>query len=155
MVVEGAAGIPRSAGSPANGACRPRTSRLSLEDLFDFLVERGLLAAVRLKGSRGRPLPNVSGVYQVNADKLRLNPNRGVRRCRRCRRTTTRDLPHGRCPAWRCDGGLEWVREDGDNYDLHLLDGAYSMLRPEEHTAMVPNEERERLRTCSRGPRTP
>ena len=122
-----------------------------LEGLFDFLVERGLLAAVRLKGSRGRPLPNVSGVYQVNADKLRLNPNRGVRRCRRCRRTTTRDLPHGRCPAWRCDGGLEWVREDGDNYDLHLLDGAYSMLRPEEHTAMVPNEERERLENLFKG----
>ena len=122
-----------------------------LEGLFDFLVERGLLAAVRLKGSRGRPLPNVSGVYQVNADKLRLNPNRGARRCRRCRRTTTRDLPHGRCPAWRCDGGLERVREDGDNYDLHLLDGAYSMLRPEEHTAMVPNEERERLENLFKG----
>ena len=122
-----------------------------LEGLFDFLVERGLLAAVRLKGARGRPLPNVSGVYQVNADKLRLNPNRGVRRCRSCRRTTTRDLPHGRCPAWRCDGGLERVREDGDNYDLHLLDGAYSMLRPEEHTAMVPNEERERLENLFKG----
>ena len=72
-------------------------------------------------------------------------------RCRNCRRTTTRDLPHDRCPAWRCDGLLEWVKEDEDNYDLQLLDGAYSMLRPEEHTAMVPNDERERLENLFRG----
>ena len=122
-----------------------------LESLFDLLVGRALLVPVRLKGARGRPLPNVGGVWQVNADRLRLAPNRGVMRCRSCRRTTTRDLPHGRCPAWRCDGALEWVREDGDDYDLHLLDGAYSMLRPEEHTAMVPNEERERLENLFKG----
>ena len=122
-----------------------------LEGLFDFLVERGLLVPVRLKGSKGRPLPNVHGVCQVNADRLRLNPNRGVKRCRGCRRTTTRDVPHERCPAWRCEGVLEWVPEDDDSYDLQLLDGAYSMLRPEEHTAMVPNEERERLENLFKG----
>ncbi len=122
-----------------------------LESLFAFLVERGLLVPVRLKGSRGRPLPNVSGVYQVNADRLRLRPNRGVWRCRRCRRTTARETPHDRCIAWRCDGALEWVREDDDNYDLQLLDGAYSMLRPEEHTAMVPTQERERLENLFKG----
>ena len=122
-----------------------------LESLFGFLVERGLLVPVRLKGSWGRPLPNVHGVYQVSADRLRLNRNQGVRRCRSCRRTTTRDVPHDRCPAWRCDGVIEWVREDDDNYDLNLLDGAYSMLRPEEHTAMVPQAERERLENLFKG----
>ena len=122
-----------------------------LESLFDFLVDRELLVPVRLKGARGRPLPNVHGVYQVNADRLRLNPNRGVQRCRSCRRTTIRDVPHDRCPAWRCDGVLEWVREDDDNYNLQLLDGAYSMLRPEEHTAMVPQTERERLENLFKG----
>ena len=122
-----------------------------LERLFDFLVERGLLVPVRLKGARGRPLPNVHGVYQVNADRLRLNPNRGVQRCRSCRRTTSREVPHDRCLAWRCDGVLEWVPEDDDNYDLQLLDGAYSMLRPEEHTAMVPRTERERLENLFKG----
>ena len=121
------------------------------ESLFDMLVMQGLLVSVRLKGARGRPLPNVSGVYQVSADRLRLTPNRGVMRCRNCRRTTTRNLPHRRCPAWRCNGELEWVREDEDNYDLQLLDGAYLMLRPEEHTAMVPHDERERLENLFRG----
>ena len=122
-----------------------------LTSLFHFLVERELLVPVRLRGAKGHPLPNVHGVYQVSADQLRLRPNRGVHRCQSCRRTTTRDLPHNRCLAWRCGGSLEWVREDEDNYDLQLLDGAYSMLRPEEHTAMVPNEERERLENLFRG----
>ena len=122
-----------------------------LESLFGFLVERGLLVSVQLQCSWGRPLPNVHGVYQVSADRLRLNRNQGVRRCRSCRRTTTRDVPHDRCPAWRCDGVIEWVREDDDNYDLNLLDGAYSMLRPEEHTAMVPQAERERLENLFKG----
>ena len=122
-----------------------------LESLFGYLEERKLLVPVRLKGSRGNPLPKVGGVYQVHSDKLRLCPNRGVRRCKRCRRTTMRDLPHNRCLAFRCDGETEWIREDDDNYDLQMLDGAYAMLRPQEHTAMVPNEERERLENLFKG----
>ena len=89
-----------------------------LESLFDVLVAQGLLVPVRLKGSYGRPLLNVSGVYQMSADRLRLTPNRGASRCRVCRRTATRNLPHRRCPAWRCSGVLEWVPEDEDNYNL-------------------------------------
>lgn len=122
-----------------------------LTGLFDFLVERELLVPVQLKGWHGRPLPNIEGVYQVSADRLRLSPNKGVYRCRDCRRMTARHLPENRCAAWRCRGSLEWVKEDEDNYDLQLLDGAYSMLRPEEHTAMVPNYERERLENLFRG----
>ena len=122
-----------------------------LEGLFDFLVDLRLLVPVRLKGSKGRALPNVHSVYQVNADKLKLNPNRGTRRCRRCRRTTMRDVPNDLCPAWRCDGVLDWVKENNDNYDLQLLDGSYSMLRPAEHTAMVPSEERESIENRFKG----
>lgn len=122
-----------------------------LEGLFRFLVDKRLLVPVRLKGSRGNPLPNVSGVYQLSADVLRLQQNHGVYRCRNCRRRTTRRSPNMLCPAWRCDGGLEFVREDPDNYDLQLLDQGYSMLRPEEHTAMVPHDERERLENLFKG----
>ena len=122
-----------------------------LESLFAFLIEKELLIAVRLTGSKGRPLPNVHSVYQVDADRLRLGPHRGVYRCKRCRRTTTRALPHERCLAWRCDGEVEWVQEDRENYDLQLLDGAYAMLRPEEHTAMVPTDHRERLENLFKG----
>ena len=122
-----------------------------LESLFAFLVEQNLLRPVRLMGSRGKALPNLDGVYQVNGDALRLHPNTGVARCRNCRRTITREVPHGLCPAWRCDGKLEWIRENLDDYNLQLLDLAYGMLRPEEHTAMVPHDHRERLENWFKG----
>ena len=122
-----------------------------IEGLFGFLVEQHLLAPVQLKGSKGRPLPNLSGLYQVNADRLRLQQNHGVWRCRNCRRRSIRRTPMQACAAWRCEGELEFVREDPDNYNLQLLDQAYSMLRPEEHTAMVPHTERERLENLFKG----
>ena len=122
-----------------------------LEGLFAFLVRRKLLKPVRLLGARGRALPNLENVHQVNGDALRLDPNNGVFRCAKCRRTTTRELPRRLCPAWRCDGQLEWIRENPDDYNLQLLDQAYAMLRPEEHTAMVPHDHRERLENWFKG----
>jgi SOS-response transcriptional repressor LexA/ribosomal protein L40E len=122
-----------------------------LEGVYRFLLEQRLLVPVRLTGARGGPLPNVSGLYQVNADCLRMQPNHGVWRCKSCRRRTTRRTPRNACLAWRFDGELEFVREDPDNYDLQLLDQEYSMLRPEEHTAMVPHDERERLENLFKG----
>ena len=126
-----------------------------LESLFEFLVEARLLVPVRLKGARGQVLPNVEGVYQVNGDILRLRPNRGVKRCRKCRRSTTQNVPYDRCPAWRCDGALEWVREDSDDYDLQLLDGAYSMLRPKNTRPWFRMRNANGWRICSREPPKP
>ena len=127
------------------------TAGVFLEGLFDFLVSLGLLRPVRLLGARGRPLPGLDGVYQVNGDALRLHPNTGVARCRKCRRTITRELPNNLCPAWRCDGELDWSPENPDDYNLQLLDQAYAMLRPKEHTAMVPNQIREKWENLFKG----
>jgi hypothetical protein len=135
----------------AKWGAEPEQAEELLRSLFDMLVERGLLRPVRLLGARGNPMPNASGVYQVDADRIELSPHCGVYRCRSCRARTVRRTPHDRCPAWRCNGTLEWLREDPDDYDLQLLDGGYSMLRPEEHTAMVPNRERERLENLFKG----
>ena len=129
----------------------PKEAEAFVEELFSFLLEQKLLVPVKLKGARGRALPGVTGVYQVDADRLRLQQNHGVWRCRSCRRRTVRRTPHHRCAAWRCTGELEFVREDPDNYDLQLLNQGYSMLRPEEHTAMVPHDERERLENLFKG----
>ncbi|MBI3493129.1 MAG: DUF1998 domain-containing protein [Acidobacteria bacterium] len=122
-----------------------------IDGLFTFLIDQRLLVPVRLKGSHGNPLPNVSGVYQVDADRLRLLQNHGVWRCRSCRRRTARRAPLQKCLSWRCDGELEFIKEDPDNYDLQVLDQGYAMLRPEEHTAMVPHDERERLENLFKG----
>lgn len=122
-----------------------------LESLFEALITSRLLVSVQLKGSKGKPLTHVSEVYQVNADKVRLSAGHGVWRCKSCRRRYPQRTPHMTCPAWRCNGELEWVAEDHDNYDLQLLDAGYSMLRPAEHTAMVPADERERLENLFKG----
>jgi len=121
------------------------------EAMFDFLVKNRFIVPVRLKGSKGNPLPNVSEVFQVDADRLRLQHSHGVWRCKKCRRRSLRRMPNLKCAAWRCDGDLEFVREDPDDYNLHLLDQNYTMLRPEEHTAMVPDANRERLENLFKG----
>ena len=122
-----------------------------LEGLYAFLVRQNLLRPVQLLGSKGRALPNLEGVHQVNGDALRLHPKTRLARCRKCRRTITREVPKSRCPAWRCSGELEWIRENPDDYNLQLLDETYAMLRPEEHTAMVPHDHRERLENWFKG----
>lgn len=122
-----------------------------LEGLFRMLCDQKLLTPVKLKGAKGKPLPGVSGVFQVNADRLRLKANTGVWRCRNCRRRMINRAPHLKCPSWRCDGVIEFLPEDSDNYDLQMLDQGYSMLRPEEHTAMLPHDERERLENLFKG----
>ncbi|MGC9329217.1 MAG: helicase-related protein, partial [Candidatus Hinthialibacter sp.] len=104
-----------------------------------------------LKSNKDRPLSNCSGVYQINSSRLLLSGNHGYYRCQRCRRKVSRRTPNNRCMAWHCDGELEFVSEDQDNYDLQLLDQGYSMLRPEEHTAMVPQEQREKIENWFKG----
>ena len=124
-----------------------------LEALWDYLrsEEVKLLVPVTLKSSKDRPLANCSGVYQIDSAKLLLSENHGHYRCQRCRRKVSRRTPNNKCMAWQCDGELEFVAEDPDNYDLQLLDQGYSMLRPEEHTAMVPQDQRERIENWFKG----
>ncbi len=123
-----------------------------VEALWRHLAEDlRLLAPITLTGFKGRALPNCAGVRQIDADKLLVLSNRGLWRCRRCRRAQVRPAPFDRCLAWRCDGTLEFVSEDPDNYDLALLDGGVRMIRPREHSAQVPHGEREILERAFKG----
>jgi len=124
-----------------------------LERLWRFLSEElALLVPVTLKGGYGKALPNCAGVYQIDADKLRLVPLRESYRCGTCRRTQVRPTPHMRCMGWHCDGTLQFVPENPDSYDLALLDEGVEMIRPQEHSAQVPPEERDRIERLFKGP---
>lgn len=124
-----------------------------LEELWQYLTsdDVAVLIPVTLRGSKNRAVPNCSGVYQIDSAKLQFGKNHGFYRCGRCRRKVMRRTPGNRCLAWQCDGELSFVREDPDNYNLQLLDERYEMLRPEEHTAMVPTEHRERIENWFKG----
>ena len=110
-----------------------------------------LLAPVTLRGARGTALPHCAGVRQIDADRLLLTTHRGHWRCGKCRRVQIRPTPHDRCIPWRCDGTLAWEQDDPDNYDLIALDHGFAMLRPAEHSAQVPTDERERLEHIFKG----
>lgn len=114
------------------------------EDLWSCLTEEiKLLAPSVLYGWRNSRLPGSEGVYQIDADKLRMVSNRGVYRCNICRRAHPRPTPHMACMAWRCKGTISFEPENQDNYDLQVLDEQFTMLRPREHSAQVPGDERE------------
>ena len=123
-----------------------------VEDLWHYLVEIELLVPVRLVGSRGNPLPNCSGTHQINGDNILLQgSSSGAYRCKTCRRTTSRRTPKMLCMAWHCNGEIEHIPESPDNYDLHLVDREFTMLRPEEHTAMVPHNLRTKYENQFKG----
>ncbi len=124
-----------------------------LEELWGFLTspDVGLLVPVTLTGSKGKALPHCSGTYQLDADKLVLKAHHGYRLCTTCRRRTIRRTPGEKCLAWHCDGALSFKSEDEDSYDLRLIDENYDMLRPREHTAMVPHDEREKIEEIFKG----
>lgn len=121
-----------------------------LEGLWELLVQLRLLVRVSLQGW-GKPLPGSEGAFQLNAGLLRIKPHRGRWRCEKCRRMTIRTGPTQTCLAWRCQGRLVWEEQDQDDFDLHILDRHYRMLRVMEHSAQVPEAQRERIENLFKG----
>jgi len=123
-----------------------------LREAWVLLTEQlHLLVPVTLKNQWRRPIPNAGGAHQVDADRLFLSENSGLFRCQKCQRTQVRSGPNAACIQWRCDGTVVSEAEDKDNYDLMVLDQHFSLIRPREHSAQVPNDERERLERQFKG----
>jgi ATP-dependent helicase YprA (DUF1998 family)/phage repressor protein C with HTH and peptisase S24 domain len=123
-----------------------------LRSLWKLLVEDlHILVPVKLEGAKGKALSDCSGVYQIDADKIRILPHKGYYRCDACHRKHVRQVPHDSCVGWRCKGKMKWIKEDRDSYDLNVLDQDYELIKPREHSAQVPNEERERIENMFKG----
>ena len=115
-------------------------------ELWEVLTEDvELLEEVTLTWPSGDAIRGCQGVYQIDADELRIERHKGLWRCPKCRRAYPRKTPRKACLGWRCDGELKRQDEPEDDYNLMLLDEHFSMVRPREHSAQVPNEQRERL----------
>ncbi|MDX9721909.1 MAG: DEAD/DEAH box helicase [Myxococcota bacterium] len=123
-----------------------------LEALWTLLTdELQLLVPVSLRNKWGGNVPGTSGARQVDADRLLLESHNGLWRCTTCRRTQLREGPQGACLQWRCGGTVEHLEEDPDNYDLHVLDEKFALVRAREHSAQVPAEDREALERQFKG----
>lgn len=122
------------------------------EELWQLLTEElRLLVPVTLTGYRDNALPGCSGATQIDADLVLLTANRGLFRCTVCRRTNLRATPRRTCPARTCPGTLVHDPESSDNYDLMVLDQRFAMIRPREHSAQIPPEDRETLERAFKG----
>ena len=131
---------------------RPEDTEAFFEELWKVLAdELSLLVPVTLTGRRDAALPGCRGVTQIDTSRLLLHAHRGLFRCTTCRRTNLRPTPRMACPAWRCKGTLEATTENRDNYDLMVLDERFAMVRPREHSAQVPQDEREILERAFKG----
>jgi hypothetical protein len=130
--------------------------RDSMDVFFDHLwqcltEDVKLLVPSSLYGRNNSRLTGCEGVYQIDADKLRLTKSTGVYRCTVCRRPHPRPTPRMTCMTWRCNGSILFEPESLDDYDLQVLDEQFTMLRPREHSAQVPNEEREVIERIFKG----
>lgn len=123
-----------------------------LREAWALLAEQlRLLVPVTLKNQWKKPIPNAGGAHQVDADKLLMAEHSGLFRCQKCQRTQVRAGPHAACLQWRCDGTVVAEPEEKDNYDLMVLDQNFTLVRPREHSAQVPSEERERMERQFKG----
>ncbi|MCB9913191.1 MAG: DEAD/DEAH box helicase [Planctomycetes bacterium] len=123
-----------------------------LTELWTLLRnDLGILREVELRGSgpNGRVVRGTQGCCQLDGDRFLLVPHETQWECGTCRRLHNRPTPRMACMGWHCDGTIRPRQPDADNYDLAVVDQQIGndtrMVKPREHSAQVPVDERERL----------
>lgn len=112
--------------------------------LWRFLTEdTKLLAKVTLRSQKDTPLGR--DVWQVDAGKVTVVKSYQKERCSTCQRVTTRQGPNATCTGHHCRGTTVTEKPEQDNYDVWLMGRPFVMVNPEEHTAQVPGEVRNKI----------
>lgn len=115
-----------------------------LDELWKFFTEEiRILKEVSFHGSQNRVIQ--SGIYQVDSSKIGLSNNWEFYQCSICHRIHERNTPNNVCTGMHCRGRLERKVPSSDNYNINLLSGKFSMLKPHEHTAQVKAKVREQV----------
>jgi hypothetical protein len=124
----------------------PDTLRVEfVEELWQYLTkEAKVLVETRLLTPKNEALTGCHEAHQIDGDLLQISAasKKGFYRCKTCRQTVNKQPPRMKCLAFNCKGDMEWEDEKEDNYDLQVLDGNFSMMRPREHSAQVPQADR-------------
>lgn len=112
--------------------------------LWEFLTkEAKVLTKVTLRSQREAPL--AGDVWQVDLDKLVVEPSQFRVRCTTCQRLAARQAPRSTCTRHNCKGTTNAEQPDQENYDVWLMGRPFVMVSAEEHTAQVPGEIRNRI----------
>jgi len=124
-----------------------------LKDIWELLTKKlNLLSPVTLRGSKGRPIGKVAGVYQINSSKLGLKTQYKRYRCSICQRIHSRATPKYVCTSYRCKGKLIHEMPPEGDYNIHLLNREFVMLITREHTAQVPAQDRMKIEEQFKNP---
>ena len=111
--------------------------------LWEFLTnEVKVLKKVTLRSQRETPLADV---WQVDLEKFVVEPSQVKERCTTCQRIVTRRSPKAACTRHNCHGTTITEQPDRENYDVWLMGRPFVMVAPEEHTAQVPGEIRNKI----------
>jgi hypothetical protein len=112
--------------------------------LWDLLTKQAkLLAKVTLRSQHDKPL--AGDVWQVNSEKLVVEQCQSRQRCTTCQRIATRPAPKATCTRHNCHGTTVAEQPNQEDYDVWLMGRPFVMVAPEEHTAQVPGEVRNRI----------
>jgi len=95
----------------------------------------GELRLLRKTELRNRNEVVLAEGYQVDAEKVLVQPGGGRVRYATCQRVTTRTAPKGACVGYHCGGRTVEEPTDANNYDVWLMGRPFTMVTPEEHTA--------------------
>ena len=111
--------------------------------LWEFLTnEVKVLKKVSLRSQRETFLADV---WQVDLEKFVVEPSQVKERCTTCQRIVTRPSPKAACTRHNCHGTTVTEQPDRENYDVWLMGRPFVMVAPEEHTAQVPGEIRNKI----------
>ncbi|MFW5739161.1 MAG: helicase-related protein, partial [Myxococcota bacterium] len=150
------AGNGRSGAQDIVRACFPPSAKLGndtrarfLQELWDLLLLHKVLVPVKLTRKRGGKqveIPVPGSLYQIDAGKIGVRSTDRRCVCPSCRRAQHVAPATGACPEYGCKGTLQLEGRDTDHFDVHqYIKTTFVPLKPHEHSAQVPKEDRLRV----------
>ena len=112
--------------------------------LWELLTkEAKVLTKVTLRSQKEKEL--AGDVWQVNSERLAVEPSQARQRCTTCQRLATRPAPKNACTRHNCHGTTATEQPNQEDYDVWLMGRPFVMVAAEEHTAQVPGEIRNKI----------
>lgn len=138
-------GITLAMGFTRKWGLSAEQSNQFLEELWEWLIQKGILQQVQLTSNKGTPLSGCSGTYQIVTNVLGYKAKMDRYQCNICHRYHTSITPKNVCTTHHCKGKLQKVEISKEDYNISTLLQPFTMVMAQEHSAQVPHLTRERI----------